>query len=384
MKKLKKISILMSAIMTASVIMSTAAFTTSGIAYAASETTGVESAIETETADNTEDAADATADTEAIETASDYSVSTVSFFIQVKGKEMDTAGNVSSQDKSYFTGSVGTTTLVENKPTSFNKTWTVAEGNADILDYVKALPNDTTAFQAVVDKYAGTDAYICSSDGKVVPWSKMNSKYYRLHWYVLKAENDGWHVDGVVVDRATDKEIEIIVPDADAKKAACVEYDVKAGTFTPGFMPTKANRPHSYWDGTNDDKIIDGFDDIWYTVLDEDVFEASNAVIPSELIDAAQAIAEVSEARLTELDKKLQKEYGRIDSQAYKQEYIERTGSGKTLYVTPFITEMLANKYGVDKDQYIWLAMGDSHGSIEKVYVMDRDMANIDNMFDNE
>ncbi len=375
MKNIKKLSIFISAVMTATVIMSATAFTTSGIAYAA-ETT--------EVTDTTDNAADAAADTDAIAAASYYSTTSVSFFIQVKGKEMDTAGNVSSQDKSYFTGSVGTTTLVENKPTSFNKTWTVAEGNADILDYVKALPNDTTAFKAVVDKYSGTDAYICSSDGKVVPWSKMNSKYYRLHWYVLKAESDCWHVDGVVVDRATDKEIEIIVPEEDAERAACVEYDVKSGTFTPGFMPTKANRPHSYWDGTNEDKIIDGFDDIWYTVLNEESFKSSNAVIPSELIDAAQAIAEVSGARLTDLDKKLQKEYGRIDSQAYKQEYIERTGSGKTLYVTPFITEMLASKYGVDKDQYIWLAMGDSHGSIEKVYVMDRDMAKIENMFDNE
>ena len=311
-------------------------------------------------------------------------LSKVCFYIQINGDQMDESGNVSRRDVSYFTDSVGTTTVAQELSSSFQKTWTIEEGNSDITDYVTEIPDEDTAFGTVVYTYAAKDAYICSSDGKIVPWSKMNSKYYRLHWYVLKAEDDFWHVDGVIVDKATDKEITIVVPDSSAERAACVEYDVNAGTFTPGFMETKANRPHAYWEGSNDSLIIDGFDDVWYTVLNEDTFEKTDAVIPSELIDAASAVAQLAGARLTELDTKLQKEYGRIDSQAYKQEYIERTGSGKTLYITPFISEMLESKYGVDKDEYIWLAMGDAHGNIEKVYVMDRDMENIENMFDNE
>ena len=95
-------------------------------------------------------------------------------------------------------------------------------------------------------------------------------------------------------------------------------------------------------------------------------------------------MAQLAGARLSELDSKLQKQYGRIDSQAYKDEYIERTGSGKTLYVTPFISEMLSSKYGVDTNKYIWLAMGDSQGNIEKVYVMDRELADVENLFDGE
>ena len=130
--------------------------------------------------------------------------------------------------------------------------------------------------------------------------------------------------------------------------------------------------------------IIDGFHDVWYTVLDEDTFSANNDVIPAQLIDAANAICTLAGARLSELPATLQRNFGRIDSQAYKQEYVERTGSGTTLYVTPFITELLAQKYNVDTDQYIWLAMGDSKGNISKVYVMDRAAANVDNLFDGE
>ena len=45
---------------------------------------------------------------------------------------------------------------------------------------------------------------------------------------------------------------------------------------------------------------------------------------------------------------------------------------------------MLSSKYGVNTDKYVWLAMGDSNGNISKVYVMDRSMANVDNLFDEE
>ena len=363
MKKLRKISIFMCVVMAVTAIMSTPAFAARGSSHSQNGWNW----------DNYDSSWGSKAD-----------LSKVAFYIQLNGELMDSDGNITRRDVKDFTDSVGETTVAQTLNSSFQKTWSIEEGNSDITDYVTELPDEDDAFEVVVEKYDGTDAYIRSSDGKVVPWTRMNSKYYYLHWYVLKAEDDFWHVDGVIVDRATNEEIQIVVPDKDAERAACVEYDVKAGTFTPGFMEVKANRPHAYWEGDNNNKVMDGYNDVWYTVLDEETFESNNAVIPSDLINAAQAVAQLAGARLTELDTRLQKEYGRIDSQAYKQEYIERTGSGKTLYVTPFITEMLSEKYGVDRDEYVWLAMGDSHGSIEKVYVMDRDMAGIDNMFDNE
>lgn len=308
----------------------------------------------------------------------------VGFYIQIHGEQMDADGNVGSHDKNSFTGMLAQTTLNKNLSEDFSLSLGGSVTEDVILSYMKEVPNQNQVLSKVVTQYKNMDAYIRSSNGKVIPWSKMTTDYYKIQWYVLKCEDDFWHVDGVIIDLETDKEISIVVPEETAKRAACVEYDVASGTFTPGFMGVKANRPHSYHQGNNDNLIIDGFHDVWYTVLDEDTFSANNDVIPAQLIDAANAICTLAGARLSELPATLQRNFGRIDSQAYKQEYVERTGSGKTLYVTPFITELLAQKYNVDTDQYIWLAMGDSKGNISKVYVMDRAAANVDNLFDGE
>lgn len=307
----------------------------------------------------------------------------VSFFIQINGDQLDSNGNVSGRDKSFFTDVIATSTL----KTQLSSNYSVVIGNGvtqeDVLYNVKTVPDDNDVFEKVVKQYKEKDAYLRSSNGKIIPWSKLTEDYYKVQWYVLKSESDGWHVDGVIIERETDKEISIVVPEESAERATCVEYDVRTGLFTPGMMNIKANRPHSQWRGDNDTLIMDGFEDVWYTVLDEETFEANSYVIPQELMDAATAVSKLANARLSELNPTLQKQYGRIDSQAYKQEYITRNGK-TTLYVTPFISERLTSRYGVNNDKYIWLAMGDSQGNVQKVYVMDRNAADIDNMFDEE
>lgn len=309
----------------------------------------------------------------------------VGFYIQINGEQMDVNGNVSARDKKFFTNILAETTLKENLNASYNLTLDKDTDQSELTDRLSSVPDQDKVFEKVASQYKKTDASIYSSNGKLIPWSKLTTDYYKIRWYVLKYEqNEFWHVDGVIVDLDTDEKISIVVPDKEAERAACVEYDVKSGKFTPGFMNVMANRPHSYWDGSNEELVVDGFHDVWYTVLDEKSFKANAATVPSNLIEAAVAIEKLAGARLSELDKNLQRQYGRIDSQAYKQEYVDRTGAGKTLYVTPFITKMLSSKYGVNTDKYVWLAMGDSNGNISKVYVMDRSMANVDNLFDEE
>ncbi len=313
-----------------------------------------------------------------------YSSDKVGFYIQIGGVQMDTNGNVSGRDEKFFTKQLASTTLAQQLSGNYSIALDGGVTEADITSKLSSTPNQKDVLKKVVSEYENMDAYIKSSNGKVIPWSKMTPDYYRVQWYVLKHEGDGWHVDGVIIDLETDKEISIIVPDEKTERAACVEYDVNSGTFTPGFMKVKANRPHAVWEGDNDNLIIGGFDDTWYTVLDENTFAANDYAVPSKLMNAATTVATLASARLSELDPRLQHEYGRIDSQAYKQEYVDRKGSGTTLYVTPFITDRLKKKYGVSNDEYIWLAEGDKHGNIEKVYVMDRDAAGVDNIFDNE
>lgn len=309
--------------------------------------------------------------------------SKVVFYIEINGKQLDSNGNISGRDSKSFTDPIGTSNLKKNLPSSYS----IALGNgvteADVLENVSSVPSDKKVFDSVVKQYKEQDAYIRSSNGKVIPWSRLNSDYYKVSWYVLKYENDGWHVDGIIIEKETNEEISIVIPKEDADRATCVEYDVRKGTFAPGTMEVKANRPHSHWRGDNDTLVMDGFEDVWYTVLDEKTFEANTNVVPQKLMDAAMAVAKLAGARLSELDSKLQKQYGRIDSQAYKQEYIARNGK-TTLYVTPYITERLSSRYGVNNDELIWLAEGDSQGNIVKVYVMDRQNASISNMFDGE
>lgn len=308
---------------------------------------------------------------------------TVSFYIQINGEQLDTNGNISGRDTEFYTGVIDKSGLKN----SLSANYSIAIGNgiteADVLSNVSSVPKDKKVFDKVTKQYKEKDAYLKSSNGKVIPWSRLTDVYYKVQWYVLKNEADGWHVDGVIIERETDKEISVVVPEDKAERATCVEYDVKKGLFTPGTMGVKANRPHSVWEGDNDKLVMDGFHDVWYTVLDESTFKENTYVVPQKLMDAATAVAKLAGARLSELDTQLQKQFGRIDSQAYKQEYISRNGK-KTLYVTPYITERLASKYDVSNDDYIWLAEGDSQGNIVKVYVMDRNSANIDNMFDGE
>lgn len=308
----------------------------------------------------------------------------VNFYIQISGQRMDKNGSIQGQDSKFFTDVVASSTLSKSLPNNYKIAIGGNVTESDITANLSSVPSEKNVLKNVVLAYESMDAYIRSSNGKVIPWSKMTTDYYRVQWYVLKKESDCWHVDGVIIDLETDKEISIVVPEEDAKRAACVELDVKTNTYTPGIMKVKANRPHSYWEGDNDNLVINGFGDVWYTVLDETTFEQNDYVIPSNLINAAKAVETLAGARLSELSEQLQKQYGRIDSQAYRQEYIERTGSGKSLYVTPYISDMLRKRYNVNTDEYIWLAMGDSQGNIVKVYVMDRDMAGAENLFENE
>ena len=95
------------------------------------------------------------------------------------------------------------------KPTTFTKDATTE----DWLQYVQVVPEDEAVFDKVKEEFVGK-AYIKSYDGKVVSWNSLKAENYRIYWYVFKYENaDGWHVDGVIVDKSTEEEIGVVVPD---------------------------------------------------------------------------------------------------------------------------------------------------------------------------
>lgn len=144
---------------------------------------------------------------------------TTQFFVQRFGAQMDEEGNVTSQSTSYFTASVFDSNLTEGPRSSdyyvVYKKGTVSSD--DVISEVKTKPDDAEILAKIKDAYNG--GYILASNGKAVKWDKFTTDNYEMCWYVLKCEegswmvDDVWHVDGVVVEKDTQKPIEIVDPD---------------------------------------------------------------------------------------------------------------------------------------------------------------------------
>ena len=143
---------------------------------------------------------------------------TTQFFVQRFGVHMDEEGNVTSQNTSHFTASVFDSNLTEGPRSSdyyvVYKKGTVSSD--DVISEVKTKPDDAEILAKIKDAYNG--GYILASNGKAVKWDKFTTDNYEMRWYVLKCEegswmvDDVWHVDGVVVEKDTQKPIEIVDP----------------------------------------------------------------------------------------------------------------------------------------------------------------------------
>lgn len=149
----------------------------------------------------------------ASDTGSNIPSGSAAFFLQLDGLQMDTNGNVSGRPKALFTDIVATAKLVE-KYRSNRYSVVIGQGvtEEDVLAEVSNPPSDDDAFDKAREQlmYKG---YIRSDKGEVIPWSKLNSKHYGIDWYVFKHEDDGWHIDGRILDLATKDIIDIVVPD---------------------------------------------------------------------------------------------------------------------------------------------------------------------------
>ena len=140
------------------------------------------------------------------------------FFVQRYGVHMDKEGNVTSQNTSYFTACVFDSNLTEG-PRSSDYHVVYKKGvvsSDDVISEVKTKPDDAEILAKIKDSYNG--GYILASNGKAVKWDKFTTDNYEMRWYVLKCEegmymvDDVWHVDGVIVEKDTQKPIEIVDP----------------------------------------------------------------------------------------------------------------------------------------------------------------------------
>lgn len=309
----------------------------------------------------------------------------VEFFVQIEG-------NASLTIDAWCQGSVGTNKVFFDtgyKQGSLKKNFKNTLSPRELESHIQNFPNDKQVLKDIEKKYEPLN-YEVFVKGDPIGWSDFSGdrfRFYEIVWSKAEKDNEGnVKVYGFITFKTLPGQplqIEIMPYVCEQKEASCIEYDVMTQKVTAGTIKTKANRPH-YDYGNNNEAVIQGFEDVWYTVLDENSFKEIRETIPQKLVESAKVIAKVTSARITELEPHLKSQFGRIDSQAYKEEYIDRRGAGQTLYVTPFIVEKLSNRYDISPDEYMWLALGDGNGNITKVYIIDRERGNISNLFENE
>lgn len=187
----------------------------------------------------------------------DYAaVQTATFFIRFDSVAVDTDGNVTGQDQNKYTNElfsayVGGIDTSLNASTLHNR-YHIADTTSDNSYgadqairalygektegvWLSAFPSDDYIFESLV-QYAET-GYL-SVDGVAVKADELNNRAYAIRWYVFKAQDDAWHIDGKLVRKeglihvyktfAGNKELI-----AEAKTDFYIEAtDVSAGTNT--------------------------------------------------------------------------------------------------------------------------------------------------------
>ena len=159
---------------------------------------------------------------EIVENISDETVvvnTDVNFYIQLDNAVMDVEGDINFRDTKYFSGSVAKSTIDPNLSTDFQYAGkgtdedSVFQTDSNIRDtilgqpgYVSNCPNDEDVFLTLQNDRTGkTQAYFQSKD---IDITELTSENYSIYWYVVKYHNDGWHVDGILMPKSSDTDIE--------------------------------------------------------------------------------------------------------------------------------------------------------------------------------
>ena len=159
---------------------------------------------------------------EIVENISDETVvvnTNVNFYIQLDNAVMDVEGDINFRDTKYFSGSVAKSTIDPNLSTDFQYAGkgtdedSVFQTDSNIRDtilgqpgYVSNCPNDEDVFLTLQNDHTGkTQAYFQSKD---IDITELTSENYSIYWYVVKYHNDGWHVDGILMPKSSNTDIE--------------------------------------------------------------------------------------------------------------------------------------------------------------------------------
>ena len=136
----------------------------------------------------------------------------VGFYVSFTGIQFDEAGNIETRDTSYFSDRVGKSELKERQSDRFAIALGEGVTEEDILSYLVSSPADDEVFALLVQEFENTESKLKTSEGTEIAWSDLNGEDYDVEWYVLKKENDHWHVDGRIHKIGSDEEIIIVPP----------------------------------------------------------------------------------------------------------------------------------------------------------------------------
>ncbi len=146
-------------------------------------------------------------------------VQTATFFIRFDSVAVDTDGNITGQDSNKYTnelfaayvGGIDTSLSASQLHNKYHIADTTSDNSYGADQEIRALygeradgvwlsafPTDDYIFSSLV-QYANT-GYL-SVGGVPVKAEDLNERAYAIRWYVFKAQDDAWHIDGKLVKK---------------------------------------------------------------------------------------------------------------------------------------------------------------------------------------
>jgi len=145
-------------------------------------------------------------------------VQTASFYVRYDSVAVDTNGNITSQDSNLYTPELFATHVGGEDPrntdniNTLNNRYYVADTTADNSYeadqtiralhgeqegiWLQSFPADDYIF-GLLKNYANN----LRVDGQPVAAADLNDDAYTIRWYVMKAQDDAWHIDGRLVKK---------------------------------------------------------------------------------------------------------------------------------------------------------------------------------------
>ena len=165
-------------------------------------------------------------------------ITSINFYIQRFGAQMDKDGKISSQETKYFTPILYKSNLKKGNR-NINYSVVYQEGIVSSDEVIKEVinkPDDEYIFTKIKNIYEPQNGKIFSNNGKIVKWDKFTKDNYEIRWYVLKFDtSDCWHIDGIIIDKETEYSIEISLPGEPGYKDPGIDNPKKPYDYTSNF-----------------------------------------------------------------------------------------------------------------------------------------------------